>query len=62
MKKFEYLKLSYSMVQPCCKEGEKSGSVSITEEKLEELGNQGWEMCGCKYDGTWSTYYFKRPK
>lgn len=62
MKKFEYLSLSYSVVQPCRKEGEKSGSVSITDWKLEELGNKGWEMCGCKYDGTWSTYYFKIEK
>lgn len=60
MGKFEYLRLSYSVVQPCKKEEDKSGSVVITDWKLEELGNEGWEMCGCRYDGTWSTYYFKR--
>lgn len=40
MKKFEYLRLSYSVVQPCKKEEEKSGSVAITDWKLEELGYQ----------------------
>lgn len=60
MKKFEYKELSYSVVQPCKKPEEKHGSTAITDWKLEELGNQGWELCGCKSDGTWSTYYFKR--
>ena len=60
MTKFEYLKLSYSVVQLCKKTEEEHGSTVITDWKLEELGNEGWEMCGCKSDGTWSTYYFKR--
>lgn len=60
MKKFEYTKLSYSVVQPCKRPEETYGTTVITDWKLEELGNKGWELCGCKYDGTWSTYYFKR--
>ena len=60
MKKFEYLVLQYSMYGPCKKDEDKSGPIVITDWKLEELGNEGWELCSCRYDGTWSKYYFKR--
>ena len=60
MKKFEYLVLTYSRFEPCEKEGEIS-TWKISKWKLEELGNEGWEMCSCisYYKGD-TTYYFKR--
>ena len=60
------------MVEPCphneeqeafnktASRGKKRGSCSITDYMLSKLGNESWEMCGCKSDGTWNTYYFKR--
>lgn len=32
---------------------------SLTE-FLNEMGKEGWEMCGCDCDDTWNRYYFKR--
>lgn len=68
--KFEYMRVGYSHVSICphdeeqekmIKEGKKThGSTTITDYMLQKFGNEGWEMCGCKCDGTWSSYYFKR--
>lgn len=70
--KFEYKSVGYSMVEPCphdreqeiynetCDKNRKRGSTKITYYMLNQLGSQGWEMCGCMNDGTWNTYYFKR--
>lgn len=71
--KFEYKKVSYSHVEPCPNDKDqeihnqltqnrngKRGSCSITDYMLSKFGNEGWEMWGCKNDGTWNTYYFKR--
>ena len=61
MKKFEYLVLSYNRFNPCVKEG-KIPTWIIAKWKLEELGNEGWEMCGCSniIDDITTVYYFKR--
>ena len=34
----------------------------LSEEQLNELGAQGWELAGMTYDGSNTHYYFKRPK
>lgn len=53
MKKFEYHVLQYS-------KGINSESAEINYKDLEQLGNEGWELCGCVVLNGWIIYYFKR--
>jgi hypothetical protein len=63
MKKFEYTELVYGAYGVKCpqdKEDYKPTSTIITGYLLNEMGKEGWEMCGCDCDDTWNRYYFKR--
>lgn len=53
MKKFEYHVLQ-------CSKGINPESNEINHKDLEQLGNEGWELCSCVVLNGQVTYYFKR--